>query len=290
MREAPATAAATDFGQFARLRAGARADDPKVLREAARQFESLFAQQLLKASRSSAGGNDLLGGAEGDVYRDLYDQQMALHLASGRGLGIAEMIVRQLQAADAPAVAPAALRPAEVALAPVRRPDAGTASPVSGADQAQAFGDSLRPHAEQAARALGVPAEVLIAQAALETGWGRHPITTADGRQSHNYFGIKADSRWQGARVEKTTHEVRNGVSHTETAQFRCYGSAAEGFADYLQFVRGNPRYAEALRHGGSGSRYLEGLQKAGYATDPAYAEKINRIAGSRHLRAALAV
>ena len=291
MHQAPATAAVTDFSQFTQLRTAAKAQDPAALREAARQFEGLMVQQMLKAARSS-GGNDLLGGAESDVYRDLYDQQMAMQLASGRGLGIAEMMVRQMQAA-----APQGDAPAPVLMHSLRRPAPAPAvvtapmtSGTAAVSSVQEFVQKLRPEAEQAAGELGIPPEVLLAQAALETGWGRHPISHADGRPSHNYFGIKADASWRGARVEKTTHEYRDGVAVTETASFRAYGSVAEGFADYVDFVRSNPRYANALRHGGSGAHYAAGLQKAGYATDPAYADKIQQIANGRHLRGASAI
>lgn len=277
---ASSTASVTDFSQFAGLRAGAKARSPDALKAAARQFESLFTQQLLKASHATAFGDDLMGGPESDTYRDLFDQQMALHLSSGRGLGIADLLIRQLQGLAQPSdpATDAAGAIESAARAPIRPADGS----------ADTFVDSIQPAAEKAAAELGVPAEVLMAQAALETGWGKHPITTADGGASHNYFGIKADAGWTGARVTRTTTEVRNGVAVKETAAFRAYGSVAEGFEDYVRFIKDNPRYAAALRHGGDGTAYARGLQQAGYATDPAYARKIARIAYGRTMQVSL--
>lgn len=289
------TASATDFSQFASLRLGARAQSPEALKAAARQFESLMTQQLLKASHAGATGDDLLGGGESDTYRDLFDQQMAMQLSSGKGLGIADLLVQQLQSrlsasltqpgAEGPSSTSAAA-PSTAAGAPARvSVDTASADPDADAD---GFVNAILPHAERAAKALGVPTEVIVAQAALETGWGQHPIRKADGTASNNFFGIKADSRWGGARVSTQTTEVRDGVAGKESAAFRAYGSIGEGFDDYVKFVRDNPRYAAALRHGGDGEVYARGLQKAGYATDPAYAQKIGRIAYGRTLRTSL--
>jgi len=290
MSNTPVTSNVNDFGQFAKLRASARDQDPAALKAAAKQFESLFTTMLLKTAHSGDSNGDLLGGPEADIYRDLYDQQLAAHLSAGRGLGIADLLIKQLQSAKAPDKGGAAAdgsfpltAPAALALPlDASRPAATPAS-------ADSFVDAIQPHAEKAAAELGVPSRVLVAQAALETGWGQHAIKNADGSPSYNFFGIKADAGWHGAKVSKATQEFSNGVAHTETAQFRSYSSPAEAFGDYVKFVKSNPRYAEALRHNGSGEQYVQGLQKAGYATDPAYAQKIANIAYGRTLKAALA-
>ncbi len=304
---APSTSAAntSDFGQFAKLRAGARDHNPETIRQVARQFESLFTQMLLKASHGEdSSHNDLLGGSSSDTYRDLYDQQMAAQLSSGKGLGLAELLTRQLQGlAAAPEMSAediATLRkpdsaglalPAAAHPAAAQSSGAGKASPAAATSaSADAFVDEITPHAERAAKELGVPARVLVAQAALETGWGQKSIRNADGSNSHNLFGIKADKAWTGASTSTTTHEYRNGEKTSEQAAFRSYGSVGEAFDDYVRFVKDNPRYAAALRHGGDGSRYAQGLQKAGYATDPAYASKIARIAYGRTMTASLDV
>ncbi len=142
----------------------------------------------------------------------------------------------------------------------------------------EGFVAALRPAAEKAAARLGLPAEALLAQAALETGWGGHVMQRPDGSSSHNLFGIKADSRWNGGRVQVSTLEYRDGVAMRTKADFRAYDSYEESFNDYVRFVQQNPRYAEALRATEDVGRYFDRLQQAGYATDPAYAEKIGEI------------
>jgi flagellar protein FlgJ len=147
---------------------------------------------------------------------------------------------------------------------------------------------NLLPQAEAAAKELGISAKTLVAQAALETGWGKHQIKNADGTPSYNFFGIKAHGQWNGASVSKTTQEYSGGTAHAEVAAFRSYSSPAEAFNDYVKFIKSNPRYANALQHGGDGHRYAEGLQRAGYATDPAYAQKIGKISSGPLMTAAL--
>lgn len=299
----------TDFSQFAGLRADARAQSPEALRKTAQQFEALMTQQMLKSARAASLGDDLLGGGQTGFYQDMFDQQMASHLASGRGLGIADLLVRQLQGRSATTDAATAttLNPlprrgiasaadsiaaqAKAMRAAGATRDAETkTNEASGlrARSAAAFVAEIRPHAEAAAAELGVPARVLIAQAALETGWGRKAIRTDSGTSSHNLFGIKADRRWSGTQVSRMTTEYAGDKAHVEAANFRSYGSAGESFADYVRFIKSNPRYAEALKHGGDAGRYVAGLQKAGYATDPAYAQKILRVANGPTMTAAL--
>jgi flagellar protein FlgJ len=147
-------------------------------------------------------------------------------------------------------------------------------------DSPEAFIARLMPHAEKAAQKIGLEPKILLAQAALETGWGQHVIADADGQSSHNLFGIKADQRWQGDTASTTTHEFIDGRKITIKAPFRAYTSIEDSFDDYVQFVQDSPRYQEALA-AESGDDYLQALQAAGYATDPRYAEKISRIASS---------
>jgi len=292
MSSAPATPgiSTTDFGQFAKLRSGAKDRDPETIKQVARQFEALFTQMLLKASHSDdTASNDLLGGSGSDTYRDIYDQQMAAQLSSGKGLGLADLLARQLIGAQTPntessTFAPAGLRGRSAATS------ATSATPVSGTavESADAFVDEITPFAEKAAKELGIPARVLVAQAAHETGWGKRQIKNADGTDSHNLFGIKASRGWEGGTTNTTTHEYVKGERRVERAEFRSYKSVGEAFEDYVSFVKDNPRYAEALKHGGSGEQYLQGLQQAGYATDPAYAQKIARVAYGRTMAATL--
>lgn len=137
------------------------------------------------------------------------------------------------------------------------------------------FVASLAGFAEDAARSLGVNPNVLVAQAALETGWGKHMIRNQDGSNSFNLFGIKASGGWQGDVAKVQTTEFRGGVAGKESAEFRSYASLEQSFQDYVGFLKENPRYQIALDSAGSDQAFVQGLQKAGYATDPNYAEKI---------------
>lgn len=305
-------AAVTDTGALARLRVQARAEDPAALRKAAEQFEGLMLQQMLKAMRAASLGDDLMGGQQVEMYQDLFDQQIAQQLSAAKGVGLADALVLQMQrgrtvteAAANSAFDPLQARlPPRVPAAPMLGPlDAARAaqplSPTAAAkgiaEEAPAEGfvtrfiERIRPHAERAARALGVPAQVLMAQAALETGWGRHGIQDGDGRAANNLFGIKADARWAGPRATAETAEFGAGGWTRERAAFRAYPDVGAAFDDYVAFLRDNPRYRDALAHGGDARQFVQGLQQAGYATDPRYAEKILQIADSPRLRAALA-
>jgi flagellar protein FlgJ len=308
----------TDFQGLAKLRAEARSDSPKALREVARQFEALFLQQMLKSMREASTGEGLMDNDQSKMYQGMYDQQLGIELSKGRGLGLAETLMRQLgqqmpgRQADAPATvartdtgpvhamasrnAPDFDRiPARVTPAQGHAPAAFDATRVRHVqdwrpESPQAFVQALRPHAERAAARLGTTPEVLIAQSALETGWGRAMPRHEDGSPSYNLFGIKADGRWDGGRVAVPTMEFRDGVMQRERAAFRSYDSLAQSFDDYVNFLQQNPRYRQALQAAGNGADYVRELQDAGYATDPAYADKINAILGGERLAAAFEV
>ncbi len=285
------------------------------IEKAAQELEAQFAQMLIKSMRSASPGDPLMGG--NNTYRDMYDQQLSRELTKGRGLGLAPMIVRQLERGVAPAtgsgavplpgtslplVPPATSLPlvpsssgvsmpalAPVDAAPAAVSDASACPPDAPLDcsSPEAFVRSIWPHAQKTAAELGVPAKALVAQAALETGWGRR-LAGEQGVSSQNLFGIKAGSRWQGQRVSSDTHEYIDGVRRSERAQFRAYDSPADSFADYAS-VLGNPRYAAARGAGDDVHRFASALQQAGYATDPAYAAKIAAIADGATLNRALA-
>jgi flagellar protein FlgJ len=181
------------------------------------------------------------------------------------------------------------------AIDPAFVPDLAKAAPAPACDpdapldcsSPEAFVRSVWPHAQKTAAELGVPAKALVAQAALETGWGRR-LVHRGGETSHNLFGIKAGASWNGSRMSANTHEYSNGVRHGERADFRAYGSASESFADYARLL-GKDRYAAARGTGQDVHRFASALQKAGYATDPSYAAKISAIANGATLNRALA-
>jgi flagellar protein FlgJ len=253
---------ATDFRQFAALRRGADANDPATLREVARQFESIFTKMMLDSMRSASFGDPMFGSDQVDMYQDMADDQLAVQLSQGRGLGLADMLIRQLSQGGLGA---AAALPGNT--------DEKSADGVTPAQQRR-FVDEMLPHATAAARELGVDARAIVAQAALETGWGTSLPAEAGGG-SHNFFGIKAGAGWQGARVASTTTEFVAGQAGTERARFRAYGSLAENVADYVRVIRDNPRYSEALGTGADVRAFANALQRGGYATDPEYADKL---------------
>lgn len=287
----------TDLQALAPLRKAARDQSPDALREAAKQFEAVFTQMMLKGMRSaSLGDGGLLNSDQVMFYRDLADQQLALTMAKHGRLGLADMMVRQL---GGEGETPRPKSPSNIGdplsflhtVKHIRYRDMATTpsdsmSAAVSTDRAfqpgspEAFVRGVWNHAQNASRQLGVAPEVLIAQAALETGWGKSVPRFADGRSSHNLFGIKADSGWSGERVVNSTLEYEGGLPVLRRDGFRAYPSYAESFTDYVRFLRDNPRYSEALKMRGDSAAYLRALQRAGYATDPGYAEKILSILG----------
>jgi flagellar protein FlgJ len=273
-RDNAAQANALDFKQFAALRRGAGEQDPNTLREVARQFESVFTKMMLESMRSASFGDPLFGSDQSDQYRDMFDDQMAVQLTQGRGIGLADMLIRQLSQGGqgaAPAVG------GEAAETNAVDGKSGSHLPIDDA-QRRRFIELMQPHAEAAARELGVDPRSVIAQAALETGWGTSRPADASGN-SNNFFGIKAGASWRGDRVSSDTTEYVNGEAGSERAQFRAYGSVAENVGDYVRLVRDNPRYASALNTGDDVRAFATALQRGGYATDPAYADKVVSVA-----------
>ena len=299
----------TDFQGLDKMRLAAKQDPRKALESVAKQFESVFLGMVLKSMRDASFGDDLFESDQTKFYRGMFDKQLALHMTESRSTGLADMMVRQLEGTlptggadkDKSSVAPTGpgrggfqvpARGAAQAVRPGRADmsaDAGSKAKHAGSGQAREktfdspedFIQTLLPQAQRAAKGLGVAPEALLAQAALETGWGKAVIRHPDGTSSHNLFNIKADQRWDGDRVAKQTLEYRDGVAVKERAAFRSYDSFEESFRDYVAFLRDNPRYQDALKHGAEPAGFVGELQKAGYATDPAYAQKIQRIMGS---------
>ena len=271
----------TDFQGFSDLRLAAREDSEAALKEVASQFEAIFIQMMLKSMREANLAEGIFDSQQSEMYMGMFDQQIALDLSVKGAFGIAEMMVRQLQNNQAE---PAATKSAE-AMGTVGAeetidssliPDNSTGQ--TGFDSPQAFIDYMMPRARPAADKLGVSPQLLVAQAALETGWGNKISSNSRGESSHNLFGIKADKRWSGKQVQVSTLEFRDGLMQREQAAFRAYDSFQQSFEDYVDFVQHNSRYEKAMEHAGDSSHYIKGLQQAGYASDPAYAEKVLNI------------
>jgi flagellar protein FlgJ len=278
-----------DFQGLDRLRASAARQDPQALREAARQFEGLFTAMMLKSMREASLGSGMGDSEETKTYQDMYDQQLALQMAHGKGLGLAEMLMQQLTRANA-AHGTAATAATPASAAPAAAPPvtgAAGADKISSAQQAS-FVRTLEPLAQSAGQSLGVAPDTLIAQAALETGWGRNMPTDTNGRSSSNLFGVKAGDSWRGAAVQASTTEYDQGTPSTTRAAFRSYGDASQSVGDYVSLLQTSPRYAGALGAGSDVHAFANGLQRGGYATDPDYVNKlVATVATLRQLRAA---
>jgi len=253
-------------------------DSPDTLRFVAQQFEAIFLQMMLNSAHPEDGGEGgLFEGEQSGFYQDWYDKQLSISLASGRGVGIARLLLQQLQqgSGDEPASAPVAVPGNNGAAVPVAIPAEPNRAPEPLLDSPGVFVDRLMPLARKAAEKLGVAPEVLLAQAALETGWGRKISRDSAGRSSNNLFNIKADGRWQGERVVVSTLEYRDGVAVRERATFRAYESFEDSFDDFVNFLQQSPRYQRAIAVGADARAFTTELANAGYATDPNYASKI---------------
>lgn len=265
----------TDFGALTQLKARAGANDPQAVRAAAQQFEALFLQMMLKSMRSASSA---LAESRDRTYEEMFDQQIAIELAQRDSLGIGDLLLRQIDSLEsasnelsAAAVPVGAVPTAAAGLSTRQRSDFRP-------DDASEFVADIWSHAKQTGRALGVDPRVIVAQAALETGWGSELIRDSNGISGNNLFGIKADGGWTGERIGVASLEYDGTRFAPQTSQFRAYDSLAEGFAGYREFLNGNSRYGDAIRNGGDPAQFARELQNAGYATDPNYAEKIEQI------------
>ena len=256
---------ANDFRQFAALRRGAATNDPNTLKQVAKQFESLFTKMMLESMRKASFGDPMFGSDQADMYQGMMDDQMAVQLSQGKGLGLADMLIRQLSHGATPTGSAQTEAPAGNVIDDARK---------------QRFIEQVMPHAQAAARELGVDPRAIVAQAALETGWGTSQPADAQG-SSHNLFGIKAGDSWHGATVESPTTEYSAGNASTENAQFRSYEDIAESVSDYVRVIRDNPRYSAALNTGSDVHAFANALQRGGYATDLEYAKKLIAVAES---------
>ncbi|MGR9014142.1 MAG: flagellar assembly peptidoglycan hydrolase FlgJ, partial [Gammaproteobacteria bacterium] len=325
----------TDFNGLAKLKGEARKESPEALKEVAKQFESIFLNNVLKSMRQAKLADGAMDNDQSKFYSDMYDQQLAVHLSGSPGVGLADLIVKQLsrdkpkhekqdtedslnrsagisrsgskqvhtvnQKNTGKANSPAAsFKDGQVTITPYIQDSTATTQdiekgmvrlprtpldngaefsmqstsglkadhrlPIQSADE---FVSRLHPLAVEAARELGVEPKVLLAQAALESGWGRSVIKNSNGDNSYNLFNIKADKAWHGRQAQVATLEFDQGIARKVNAGFRSYDSYEESFRDYVDFIKSNPRYGDALKKAGNAEQYMHELQRAGYATDP---------------------
>ena len=269
-----------DFSRFSGMRAQATTDRHAAMADVAEEFEALFVDLMLKAARDAEIEGGMFDSNALSTYREMFDHQIALTMAHSADLGIGSAMARQLEGLLGENVS------AEQDV-PAGQGGLGAWPPgdelrrFSGAESGKPsdfrwqFINRLQPYAEQAARELGVSERALLAQAALETGWGRHVMRGPDGHSSNNYFGIKATAGWTGEVVTVPTTEYIDGRAVSVNGAFRAYDSPAGAFRDYVDFIADNPRYRAVLANGTNDARFAEQLAAAGYATDPRYAEKI---------------
>lgn len=255
-----------------RYGAGKDGNDKAALKEAAKQFESLFMRELIKSMREATQKSGLMEGEGADLGTDLLDQQFAVQL-SGLPGGLSEAIERQL----GKQMQNNAAEKAGLSHALPGASDASTVSRASAGPRQAGFVDQHSAAAATVARESGIPASYMIGQAGHETGWGRSEIRHPDGTPSHNLFGIKATGGWKGKVAEITTTEYINGEPRKVTAKFRAYDSYADSFRDYASLIGNSPRYDKVMDQLGSVQGFATGLQQAGYATDPQYAAKLSR-------------
>ncbi|HEX2013038.1 MAG TPA: flagellar assembly peptidoglycan hydrolase FlgJ [Roseateles sp.] len=266
-----ASSAPTDTRSIETLRAAAARDPKSSIKETARQFESLFMQEVMKSMRASTLSSGMLENSATQLGTEMLDSQFAGKLTGLPG-GLSDAIARQLQRQMG------ASDPSDKA----ERAAAAKTLPVLAkkniAPHVQSFIQQHDGAAKAAEAATGIPASFMIAQAAHESGWGKREITGKDGSPSFNVFGIKATSSWTGKVAEVQTTEYVDGKPQKVTAKFRAYGSYEEAFKDYARLIGSNERYRDVVAKADTAEGFAKGLQKAGYATDPEYANKLARV------------
>jgi flagellar protein FlgJ len=286
------TASGTNIGSLAidsqslnKLRLQAKQSPDQALKAAAQQFETVFLNMMLKSMREATPQDGAFDSEQTKMFTGMLDQQLAQSMSASRGVGLADVMVKQLSRNQQNRVPSAESRVPGAELS-TQHSKLGLAIPSAyKADVQQSFVDKMRIPAEKASRSTGIPAHLILGQAALESGWGKREIKMADGSDSHNLFGIKAGKDWNGKVAEVTTTEYHNGVASKQVERFRAYDSFAESFQDYARLLSDNPRY-DGVMGQGDAKGFAQALQQAGYATDPHYAEKLVGVIGGIRARA----
>lgn len=262
------------------LKRAAGQQSPGALRAAAQQMEGIFVQMMMKSMRDASFKDELMHSQSAEMFTAMHDQQIAQNIAGSGQLGFADLMVKQLGGDVEPKAA--LMMPGRESISapggtgstpasgPLRLP-----APVSFAKNSSGsnFIQRLMRPAQQVGQQSGIHPHLIVAQAALESGWGQREIPAADGQPSHNLFGIKASGDWQGKTSEITTTEYINGVKRKVKAAFRVYDSYEHALADYAKLLTKNPRYQRVVQS--SAEQGAKALQAGGYATDPAYAKKL---------------
>ncbi|MEA3125928.1 MAG: peptidoglycan hydrolase FlgJ [Caballeronia sp.] len=310
---------ALDVQGFDAMRAQANANPQQGLKAAAKQFDSVFTQMMLKSMRDATPSDSPFDSNDSKTFTSMLDQQLSQNMGA-KGIGVADMMLKQLMrnagagasagaqadgtgaGGDSSANAGNMAAMNAMAKAYANAAESSTASSKAslggngysadsaltppargvGTDKVAAFVDRLAAPAQAASSATGIPARFIIGQAALESGWGKREIKNTDGSSSHNVFGIKATSDWSGKTASAVTTEYVNGKPQKVVEKFRSYDSYEEALTDYASVLKNNPRYAPVVEASRDAAGFAHGMQKAGYATDPQYAKKLISI--MRHI------
>ncbi|RPH20883.1 flagellar assembly peptidoglycan hydrolase FlgJ [Buttiauxella warmboldiae] len=282
--------AAWDANSLNELKAKTGQDPKGNMKSVARQVEGMFVQMMLKSMREALPKDGLFSSEQTRMYTSIYDQQIAQQL-SAKGLGLADMMVEQMGGSAAPQEETGKV-PMKFDWQTVSSFQNQTLSkmvrqaiPQPPSNEEALSGDSkdflaqLSLPARLASEQSGIPHHLILAQAALESGWGQRQILTEKGEPSFNLFGVKASGSWKGPVTEITTTEYENGEAKKVKAKFRVYSSYLEALSDYVGLLTRNPRYA-AVTNANSAEQGAQALQNAGYATDPNYARKLTGMIG----------
>ena len=292
---------AADASSLNSLKQAARENTPESVKEAAKQFEALFVNMMLKSMRDATPKEGIFDSEHSRTFTSMLDQQLSQKIAN-RGVGLADMLAKQMQGGMNAGVSAESLNLEsgaskageldEFALLRNmgRNSSAASKAGVSSTTElgqadvprnAREFTAQMQAHAEAASQDSGIPANLMLGQAALESGWGKRQITGSDGTASNNLFGIKAGANWKGKTVDAVTTEYINGVPQKRIEKFRAYDSYADSFRDFANLMQNNPRYGNVLENTANPAAYAQALQDAGYATDPNYASKLKRVIAS---------
>ncbi len=296
---------AIDANSLNNLKQAARENSPEAIKGVAKQFEAIFMNMMLKSMRDATPQDSLLDNDQSRTFTSMLDQQLTNNLAS-KGLGLSEVLARQLTkngygtnksleqaVTDTPSLtdkqsgltdsltnnpmfnqARLALQQSAANLNQSIR-NIADLKPLNENSSAESFQKKMTQHAQAASVATGIPMHLMLGQAALESGWGKREIRSQDGTASNNLFGIKATGGWNGKTVEAVTTEYVNGIKQKRIEKFRAYDSYADSFKDFAHLMRNNARYDNAMANLDNVQAYSKAMQKAGYATDPNYAEKL---------------
>ena len=313
---------ALDANGLNALKKSAKENSPEAIKGVAKQFEAIFINMMLKSMRDASPQDGIFNTEQNKLYTSMLDQQLSQKLAGGKGVGLADVLVRQLskaagisdvQSSDMPITsralglnrsmanldaytslaalgdtpskgalihsgsAKSLLERASELLSEVEASSENMAASLTSTvkDAVSSFTNKMSSYAQQASNASGLPAQFMLGQAALESGWGKREIKGADGTPSNNLFGIKASGNWNGKVVSALTTEYINGEKQQRIEKFRAYDSYADSFKDFANLIISNPRYQNVIHNLGNINGYASAIAKAGYATDPDYAKKL---------------